>query len=186
MSKKEEYRITPIGEAKYFYGSEPDTRFDPDGVFHCSLQLSKEEAEPEIKAINSLIAEKIAEIKKANLKKQITRAPLPYKDDDGKILIKFKSKFKPKGFDKANRELPKETIVYKGSTMRIKYKLQTYDQSIGVGCSLYLLSFQVDDLVEGQSEVVSPFKPIKEEERALYKDKPNVSRLPGPEVKAVY
>ena len=170
MSK--EYRITPIGEAKYCYASEPDTRFDPDGVFHVSLLLSKEEAEPEIKAINGLIAEKIAEIKKTDLKKQITRAPLPYKDDDGKILIKFKSKFKPKGFDKKNRELPKETIVYKGSTMRIKYKLHTYDQSIGVGCSLYLLSFQVKDLIEGVSEQKSPFKSLE--------TNGSESALPGP------
>ena len=55
--------------------------------------------------------------------------------------------------------------------MRVKYKLNAYDQSIGVGCSLYLLSFQVAKLVEGVSEVESPFTPIKD----------NVSQLPGPE-----
>mgnify|MGYP006408500711 FL=1 len=128
MSK--EYRITPIGEAKYCYVSEADKRFDPDGVYHVSLVLSKEKAEPEIRAIKDLISEKIAEIKKADLKKTITNAPLPYKEEDGKIVIKFKSKFKPKGFDKKNRELPKETIVYKGSTLRVRYKLHTYDLSL--------------------------------------------------------
>ena len=61
--------------------------------------------------------------------------------------------------------------------MRIKYKLNAYDQSIGVGCSLYLLSFQVVKLVEGQSAEVCPFDPIQDN---------NVSQLPGPEVKAVY
>ena len=182
-----EYRTTPIGIGKYVYTNDPDTQFHNEGIFHISLELTKEEAQPEIKAINEVISKKIAEIYKAKPgTKQIKRAQLPYKEEDGKIVIKFKSKFKPKAFDKKANPLSPDIIVYKGSTMKVRYKLNPYDQSIGVGCSLYLLSFQVDDLVEGQSEVVSPFKPIKEEERALYKDKPNVSRLPGPEVKAVY
>ena len=173
MSK--EYRMTSIGEAKYCYVSEKDTKWDPEGIYHVSLILSKEEAEPEIKAINGMIAEKIAEIKKADLKRQITRAPLPHKEEDGKIVIKFKSKFKPSGFDKKNIVLPKDVIVYKGSTMRVKYKLHPYDQTIGVGCSLYLLSFQVKDLVKGEPGGGSPFDPLDGG------TPPNGSKLPGPE-----
>ena len=164
--------MTPIGMTKFVYVSEADKQFDSEGIFHVSLVLTKEEAQPEIKAINEEISKKIAEIYKAKPgTKQIKRAQLPYKEEDGKVVIKFKSKFRPKAFDKDNKAIPPTTLVYKGSTMRVKYKLNAYDQSIGVGCSLYLLSFQVAKLVEGVSEVESPFTPIKD----------NVSQLPGPE-----
>jgi len=168
-----EYRQTPIGVAKFCYATEKDTQFDKDGIFHISLELTKAEAQPEIKAINEAISKKIAEIYKARPgTKNIKRATLPFKEEDGKIVIKFKSKFKPKGFDKNSNPLPMETIVYKGSTMRVNYKLQPYDQSIGVGCALYLTSFQVAKLVEGRTSTECPFEPIKEN---------NVSVLPAPE-----
>ena len=174
MTKNKDVRKTCIGKAKFCYISEPDTQFDPKGVYHVSVEFDKTEVEQEIKAIRDVIAEKVAEVYKAKPgAKDIKRTPLPYKEEDGKIVIKFKSKFKPKGFDKKNRELPKETIVYKGSTLRVRYKLHTYDQSIGIGCSLYLLSFQVKDLIEGVSEQVSHFKSLEENG--------SKSALPGPE-----
>jgi len=172
MINNDQYRTTPVGTSKFCYVSEADTQFDTNGIYHVSLELTKEEAQPEIKAINEVISKKIAEIYKAQPgTKQIKRAPLPFKEEDGKIVIKFKSKFKPKAVDRTAKDLPTDTLVYKGSTMRVKYKLNAYDQNIGVGCSLYLLSFQVDKLVEGQSE--NDFTPLKE------------SVLPSPE-KAVY
>ena len=178
ITSSNEYRMTPIGLAKFCYASEKDTQFDSNGIYHVSLELTKEEAQPEMKAIRDVIAKKIAEIYKAKPgTKNIKRASLPWKEEDGKIVIKFKSKFRPKAWDKEGKELPSSTLVYKGSTMRVKYKLNAYDQSIGVGCSLYLLSFQVVNLVEGVSEAECPFNPVKEN---------NVSRLPGPEEKAVY
>ena len=178
ITTSNEYRMTPIGVAKFCYVSEKDTQFDTNGIYHVSLELTKEEAQPEINAIKEVISKKVAEIYKAKPgTKEIKRASLPYKEEAGKIVIKFKSKFKPKAWDKEGKELPSSTLVYKGSTMRVKYKLNAYDQSIGVGCSLYLLSFQVVNLVEGVSEAECPFNPVKEN---------NVSRLPGPEVKAVY
>ena len=47
-----EYRMTPIGMTKFVYVSEADKQFDSEGIFHVSLVLTKEEAQPEIKAIN--------------------------------------------------------------------------------------------------------------------------------------
>tara|TARA_R100001594_G_scaffold137429_1_gene180488 strand:- start:193 stop:717 length:525 start_codon:yes stop_codon:yes gene_type:complete len=167
-----EYRVSPVGIAKYSYVSEPDKQFDSEGSYHVSLVFTKEEAQSEIKAINDVIAKKIADIYKAKPQtKNIRRAPLPFKEEEGKIVMKFKSKYKPKGFDKFKKPLPTETIVYKNSTMRVRYKLNPYDQSIGVGCSLYIVSFQVNNLVEGQSEVECPFDQLTDQ---------NVSRLPGP------
>ena len=85
--------MTPIGMTKFVYVSEADKQFDSEGIFHVSLVLTKEEAQPEIKAINEEISKKIAEIYKAKPgTKQIKRAQLPYKEEDGKVVIKFKSK----------------------------------------------------------------------------------------------
>ena len=173
-------RMTPIGKAKFVYISEPDTQFDSNGIYHCSVEFSKEEAKPEIKAIHEEIAKVIVE-KFRKLKKDLPyrggdtkRAPLPYKEENGKIVIKFKSKFKPTIFDKDQNELASDIAVWKDSTMRIKYKLNGYDQTIGVGCSLYLLSVQVVDLVKGSSQNGEcPFPKAE-------------SALPAPEEKAVY
>ena len=104
-------RMTPVGKSKFVYISEKDTQFDSNGIYHCSVEFSKEEAKPEIKAIHEEIA---------------------------------------------------------------KDKLNGYDQTIGVGCSLYLLSVQVVDLVKGSSQnETCPFPKVE-------------SALPAPEAKAVY
>ena len=151
-------RMTPIGKSKFVYISEPDTQFDTNGIYHCSVEFNKEEAKEETRAIREEIGKVIVE-KFRKLKKDLPyrggdtkRAPLPYKEEDGKIVIKFKSKFKPTIFDKDQNELASDVAVWKDSTMRIKYELSGYDQTIGVGCSLYLLSVQVVDLVKGSSQ----------------------------------
>ena len=157
MTKNKTIRKTSIGKAKYSYISEPDTQYDPKGVYHLSIEFTKAEAEPEIKAIEEVIAGKIAELKKAKPEaKEIKLAPKPYKEEDGKIVIKFKSKFKPKIWDKDGKHFNEEKSIYKGSTMSIKYKLNAYDQSIGVGCSLYLLHCKIINLVESSEEDKCP------------------------------
>jgi len=146
-------RMTPIGTSKFVFISEPDTQFDSRGIYHCSVVFEKKEGEVEKKAINDVISKKIADIHVARPgTKEVKRAPLPYKEENGKIVIKFKSKFKPTIFDKDQNELAPDVEVWKSSTMRIKYKLNGYDQTVGVGCSLYLLSVQVVDLVKGSSQ----------------------------------
>ena len=58
---------------------------------------------------------KIAEIYKAKPgTKQIKRAQLPYKEEDGKVVIKFKSKFRPKAFDKDNKVKDNPTFDFNG------------------------------------------------------------------------
>jgi len=168
-------RMTPIGISKFVYISEPDTQFDSKGIYHCSVAFEKKEGELEKKAINDVIAKKIADIYKAKPgTKEIKRASLPFKEEDGKIVIKFKSKFKPTIFDKDQNELAPDVAVWKDSTMRIKYELSSYDQTIGVGCSLYLLSVQVVNLVKGSSQNGKCSFPKVE------------SALPGPEEKVAY
>jgi len=168
-------RMTPIGKAKFVYISEPDTQFDSRGIYHCSVVFEKKEGEVEKKAINDVISKTIADAHKARPEiKEVKRAPVPFKEENGKIVIKFKSKFKPKIFDKDQKELAPDVAVWKDSTVRIKYELNGYDQMVGVGCSLYLLSVQVVDLVKGSSQNGEcPFPKAE-------------SALPAPEEKAVY
>ena len=178
MTKNKDVRKTCIGKAKFCYISEPDEQFDPKGVYHVSVEFTKAEAEREIKAIKEVIAEKVAEVCKAKPgAKDIKRTPLPYKEEDGKIVMKFKSKFKPKIFDRNGKPLDPSISVYKDSTMRVMYKLNSYDQTIGLGCSLYLLAVQVANLVKGTPVGECPFPTINLDGNS----DGNKSMLPGPE-----
>ena len=178
MRKNKDIRKTCIGKAKFCYISEPDEQFDPKGVYHVSVECTKAEAEREIKAIKEVIAEKVAEVYKAKPgAKDIKRTPLPYKEEDGKIVMKFKSKFKPKIFDGNGKPLDPSISVYKDSTMRVMYKLNSYDQTIGLGCSLYLLAVQVANLVKGTPVGECPFPTINLDGNS----DGNKSMLPGPE-----
>jgi len=41
--------------------------------------------------------------------------------------------------------------IYKESTMWINYKASGYNKSIGLGCTLYIQSVQIDNLVQGST-----------------------------------
>ena len=43
ITSSSEYRMTPIGPAKFCYVSEKDTQFDSNGIYHVSLELTKVE-----------------------------------------------------------------------------------------------------------------------------------------------
>jgi hypothetical protein len=151
MNKAEIIR-TLYGKAEYCWLSEKDTKFDPQGKYHVDLIVKKEDAEPEIKAINEAISKEIAEEHKKTPGKTglMKRAPLPFeKRSDGFVVFKIKSKYKPNIWDRNQKELGPEVSIWKDSTMWVRYKTNTYSQSIGVGCTLYLQSVQIDNLVQG-------------------------------------
>ena len=163
---------TLYGVAEFCWLTEADTKFNPKGVYHVDLKVSKLNAEPIVKAINEVISKKIADDFKVNKKAGETkRAPLPFsKQTDGTYIFKIKSQFKPKLWDKNQKELSPDIQVWKDSSMWVQLKLQPYDQSIGLGCSLYLQNVQIDNLVTGSSQNgVCSFP------------KRNGSALPGPE-----
>lgn len=171
-------RTTPVGTSVFCWLSTPDTEFNKEGVYHVDLQFKKEEIQEDLKAINQAISLKIAEIHKATPStKPIKRAPLPYKEKDGNIILKFKSKFAPKLWDKNRNLIGSDKSVWKGSTMKILYKLNPYNQSIGLGCTLYIQGVQVIDLIEGSKDGECPFP---------QENIPTESVLPKPELKAVY
>jgi len=171
-------RTTPIGTSIYCWLSQADTEFNPNGVYHVEVQFNKEEVQEDKTAVNRAIAKMVAEHHKShpNQTGQIKRAPLPYKENGEKITFKFKSKFKPRLWDKEQKEIGSDISVWKGSTMKVRYKLNPYNQNIGVGCTLYIQDVQIKDLIKasGGDNGACPFPKIEG------------SALPAREEKAVY
>jgi|TARA_R110000822_G_scaffold249649_2_gene377087 hypothetical protein len=190
-----EIRTTPIAPLVFSYVTEStkDTEFSPEGIYHCTLRLKKLEAEPEIAAIQEVIKKTIANahlqkkgLTKIGTSQPLKRAPLPYKmEEDGSVLIKFKSKYAPALYDGNRQELSPDVSIYKGSTARVKYKLSGYNQSVGIGCVLHLIAVQVANLVDTNDNKECPFGEIATAAPRIKLNQPIESVLPAPE-KAVY
>ena len=143
---------TIYGKSLFTYLSQKDTAFGKDD-YHVTLELTKEKAQPHIKAIQEIISKEVAAQHKLtpNQTAPLTRAPLPYKDLGEVITFKLHSKFKPKVWDKDQKEIGSDVNIYKESTMWINYKASGYNKSIGLGCTLYIQSVQIDKLVQGST-----------------------------------
>jgi len=163
-NNKTEVQTTPFGEAKYPFLTSPDTQFNSEGIYQVKLEMSKKDAEKEIKIINDVISKEIVSEHKARPgnTKELKRSPLPYVIDGDKVTFKFKTKYKPFLVDHSNKSLPEDKNVWSGSIMRIKYSPYGYNvASTGIGCTLRLISCQIKLLIEGSNttkgfDVVEP------------------------------
>ena len=155
---------TIYGKANFCYLSAKDEAFGKND-YHVTLEISKEKAQPHIKSVEDIISKEVAEQHKLtpNATAPLTRAPLPYKDEGETITFKFHSKFKPKVWDRNQKEIGADVNIYKDSTMWVSYKASGYNKSIGLGCTLYIQSVQIDNLVEGSANGVCPFPKRSEE-----------------------
>ena len=140
------------GKAKFCYLTSPDEAFG-SGAYKVTLEVTKADASEHIKALQGIISKEVAEQHKLkpNQTTPLTRANLPYKDDSDVVSFKFHSKFKPKLWDKNQKEIGPDVAVWKDSTMWISYKAQGYNKSVGLGVTLYIQSVQIDELVEGST-----------------------------------
>jgi len=156
----EQKNITRVGEALFPYLTKADTEYNSEGVYHVKLKLKKDKATELVKRINDVIAKEVAEEhKKRPGTKQLKRSPLPYQEDDTDkdyLVFKFKSKFKPKLYDKLGKPLDESKSVWGGTTMAVGYHPSGYNQSIGIGCTLRLVYCQIDELVEGNENKTLP------------------------------
>tara|TARA_R110000764_G_scaffold65147_1_gene136645 strand:- start:1236 stop:1916 length:681 start_codon:yes stop_codon:yes gene_type:complete len=156
---------TPTGVALYPWLTKPDTKFNEEGEYKVNLVLSKEDAQPLLKVINSVFEENLKEEIKKQKKKDIKTANPPYSeqfDDDGKptgnLIFKFKSKaaYKPAIFDAQNNPMV-DPPVWGGSEIKVNAGLYPYASPLyGAGVSLKIRAVQVIRLVEG-SEGASRF-----------------------------
>ena len=146
---------TPTGVAQYPWLSKADTKWNEEGEFKTNLILSEADAEPLIKTISDVFAENVKTTTEETGKAPKTATP-PFAQefgDDGKptgnMIIRFKSKFKPKIFD-ASGKLMTESNIWGGSEIRVNAQVVPYFTAlIGCGVSLRLSAVQVIKYVEG-------------------------------------
>ena len=141
---------TIYGKSLFTYLSLPDTGFGKND-YHVTLELPKDKAQEHTKVVQEIISKEVAKQHKLtpNQTTPLTRAPLPYKDLGNVVTFKLHSKFKPKVWDRNQKEIGEDVNIYKESTMWINYKASGYNKSIGLGCTLYIQSVQIDNLVQG-------------------------------------
>tara|TARA_Y100001938_G_scaffold117213_1_gene161617 strand:- start:440 stop:1018 length:579 start_codon:yes stop_codon:yes gene_type:complete len=149
--------VTEVGKAIYPHLNKPDTRFQKEGVYKVTLELSPVNAKNLLKHIDDGI--KLA----TKDSKSNKTAQLPYKtDENGNMQFNFKCKAsgvsktgqnweqKPKVFDSKGTPISKDILVWGGTTMKVAYEIIPYSNNmLGSGVSLRLKAVQVHELVSG-------------------------------------
>ena len=149
--------MTEVGKAIYPHLNKPDTRFQKEGVYKVTLELSPVNAKNLLKHIDDGI--KLA----TKDSKSNKTAQLPYKtDENGNMQFNFKCKAsgvsktgqnweqKPKVFDSKGTPISKDILVWGGTTMKVAYEIIPYSNNmLGSGVSLRLKAVQVHELVSG-------------------------------------
>jgi len=140
------------GVADFCYVTTPDVGFGSN-QYKVTLRVTKADASEHIKALQDIIKKEVAEEHTARPGQTalLKRANLPYVEDGEVVAFKFHSKFKPKLWDKNQKEIGPEVAVWKDSTMWIDYKASGYNKSVGLGVTLYIQGVQIDELVQGSS-----------------------------------
>ena len=149
--------VTEVGKAIYPHLNKPDTRFQKEGVYKVTLELSPVNAKNLLKHIDDGIALATKDSKSNKT------AQLPYKtDENGNMQFNFKCKAsgvsktgqnweqKPKVFDSKGTPISKDILVWGGTTMKVAYEIIPYSNNmLGSGVSLRLKAVQVHELVSG-------------------------------------
>ena len=149
--------VTEVGKAIYPHLNKPDARFQKEGVYKVTLELSPVNAKNLLKHIDDGI--KLA----TKDSKSNKTAQLPYKtDENGNMQFNFKCKAsgvsktgqnweqKPKVFDSKGTPISKDILVWGGTTMKVAYEIIPYSNNmLGSGVSLRLKAVQVHELVSG-------------------------------------
>lgn len=141
--------VTPKGSAGYPKLLKPDTKFNAEGVYSTRLTMSKKDAQPFIDKIEEAYTEEFGA-------KALPKANFPFKEEDGQITFKFKSKQKPKLFDAKGTpiKVADELNIGSGTVMKVSGAISCKAVSGKNYATLYMNAVQIIDLVEYSS---SPF-----------------------------
>ena len=141
--------VSPKGTAGYPKLTRPDTKFKADGEYSTSLTMDKKTAAPLIAQIEEAYVEEFGQ-------KALAKANFPYKEEEGQITFKFKSKNKPKLYDAAGKPIKdvEELNIGSGSTLKVAGAISCRAVSGKNYATLYMNQVQVINLVEFSS---SPF-----------------------------
>lgn len=149
MAKKEKgiRFVTPIGTAVYPKISRPDTsgKF-ADGKFKTDIDFG-DHTPALIKKVKDA-AKEWGTPDNFPFREEMKKDESGKKVPTGRILFKFKSKFRPAVFDAKKNAVPEDVTIGGGTQLRIDATLFPYEEGKG-GVSLRLGPVQVIELVEG-------------------------------------
>lgn len=153
--------VTPKGSLQYPHLSNPDTKFDKDGVYRTVLKTElNEEARDFITSLEELVDNYINSLPN----KKTKRAPMPFKinEDEGTLEITLKCKAKgirsdgttweqkPAIFDSKGTAFQPDGVIWGGTIAKASFAPSLYNvAAIGAGISLRLKAVQIIDLVKG-------------------------------------
>ena len=158
------------GKALWAKVFEPDTKFDPNGIYSIDLIIPETEAQELCEYLDGVVQQRFDEEVKAYPKKKAslsTKPPYePDYDEDGNETgnLKFRFKLKAKGQTRDGREyeqkpavvdakrkpMTDEVAVGNGSVVKVAYEPIPYVMASTkqVGVSLRMKAVQIIDLVE--------------------------------------
>ena len=154
------------GKCEWAKVHEPDTKFDPDGLYSIEVTVPETEAVEMCEYLDGLVKTKITEEIKANNKRSDLTTKTPYsKTEEGEIKFKFKLKAKvktrdgqvfsqrPLVVDSKRTPLTKDTLIGNGSIVKVAFEPYAYSMMSSKTCSvsLRLKGVQVLQLVEFQA-----------------------------------
>ena len=155
---------SPKGKAIFPHLTEPDTKYKPEGEYHVKLECNKSEGQNIIALIGSEIAKKVKEQHDQDPKKVITKAPLPYLEENDKVIFNFK--LKASGIRKSDQKhftqkpdlvnadlspLGPDVQIWGDSILRVTFEPYAWNMPIGIGCTLRIKAVQILELVTGKS-----------------------------------
>ena len=155
---------SPKGKAIFPHLTEPDIKYKPEGEYHVKLECNKSEGQNIIALIGSEIAKKVKEQHDQDPKKVITKAPLPYLEENDKVIFNFK--LKASGIRKSDQKhftqkpdlvnadlspLGPDVQIWGDSILRVTFEPYAWNMPIGIGCTLRIKAVQVLELVTGKS-----------------------------------
>lgn len=156
---------TPKGYAQYPYLLEPDTKFNPEGDFKVNLAMDDNEATrnliTKLEQILDVFYEENEDVAKSQSKgRKVLKADLYEKDEEGRIMLKFKqkavitkkdgSKFEVKIPQFDSKGKPMKANIGRDSVIKINFSIKPYymPTTKTVGLSLRPVAVQVIDLKE--------------------------------------
>ena len=160
---------TGNSEAVFVAASKPMTTFDPEGLYHANVLVTKAEGEKIVKLANTIEEKQFNTYRKNNKKVEFTGC-IPYvkveKDENGRIIKetpdpegRYILKAKNKAYIKngiAGQKIPvfdsklkpiEGVSIGSGSTVRLGLTLEGYSTNLGTGVSVKLRMLQVINLV---------------------------------------
>jgi hypothetical protein len=141
--------VSPKGVAGYPKLIKPDTKFKADGEYSTSLTMDKKDAEAFISQIEEAYVEEFGQ-------KAVAKANYPFKEEEGKVTFKFKSKNKPKLYDSKGKPIlnAEDLNIGSGSVLSVAGAISCRAVSGKNYATLYMNQVQLIKLVEYSS---SPF-----------------------------